>query len=131
GKTTAIHLAMGFMRATSGSGRMLDKPFGHAATRRRVGFLAENVALYPRKAEQLVRFYGGLNGMFGGKLKSRAREMLDLVGLSQEARRSVGGFSRGVVQRVGVAQAVVNDPELVILDEATSAFDPLARVQVR
>src|SRR5881275_27100 len=69
GKTTAIHLAMGFMRATSGSGRMLDKPFGHAATRRRVGFLAENVALYARPAEQLVRFYGGLNGMSGSLLK--------------------------------------------------------------
>lgn len=131
GKTTAIHLAMGFMRATSGSGRMLGRVFGHASTRRRVGFLAENVALYPRKAEQLVRFYGGLNGMFGNKLKNRAHEMLELVGLSPEARRSVGGFSRGMVQRVGLAQALVNDPELLILDEPTSALDPLARVQIR
>jgi ABC-2 type transport system ATP-binding protein len=131
GKTTAIHLAMGFMRATSGKGRMLDKPFGHAPTRRRVGFLAENVALYARPAEQLVRFYGGLNGMSGSLLKQRAGEMLKWVGLSQEARRSVGRFSRGMVQRVGLAQALVNDPDLLILDEPTSALDPLARVHVR
>jgi ABC-2 type transport system ATP-binding protein len=131
GKTTAIHLAMGFMRATSGKGRMLDKPFGHARTRRRVGFLAENVALYARPAEQLVRFYGGLNGMSGSLLKRRAGEMLEWVGLSQEARRSVGRFSRGMVQRVGLAQALVNDPDLLILDEPTSALDPLARVHVR
>ena len=131
GKTTAIHLAMGFMRATSGKGRMLDKPFGHAPTRRRVGFLAENVALYARPAEQLVRFYGGLNGMSGSLLKKRAGEMREWVGLSQEARRSVGRFSRGMVQRVGLAQALVNDPDLLILDEPTSALDPLARVHVR
>ena len=131
GKTTAIHLAMGFMRATSGKGRMLDKSFGHAPTRRRVGFLAENVALYARPAEQLVRFYGGLNGMSGSLLKKRAGEMLEWVGLSQEARRSVGRFSRGMVQRVGLAQALVNDPDLLILDEPTSALDPLARVHVR
>jgi ABC-2 type transport system ATP-binding protein len=131
GKTTAIHLAMGFMRATSGKGRMLDKPFGHARTRRRVGFLAENVALYARPAEQLVRFYGGLNGMSGSLLKKRAGEMLEWVDLSQEARRSVGRFSRGMVQRVGLAQALVNDPDLLILDEPTSALDPLARVHVR
>jgi ABC-2 type transport system ATP-binding protein len=131
GKTTAIHLAMGFMRPTSGKGRMLDKPFGHAPTRRRVGFLAENVALYARPAEQLVRFYGGLNGMSGSLLKKRAAEMLEWVGLSQEARRSVGRFSRGMVQRVGLAQALVNDPDLLILDEPTSALDPLARVHVR
>jgi len=131
GKTTAIHLAMGFMKPTAGRGTMLGKPFGHAATRRKVGFLAENVALYPRPAEQLVRFYGGLNGMYGSQLRSRVNEMLDAVGLLQEARRNVGKFSRGMVQRVGLAQALVNDPELLILDEPTSALDPLARVQVR
>src|ERR1700750_932557 len=65
GKTTAIHLAMGFMRPTRGRGLMLGRPFGDAKTRQRVGFLAENVALYHRPAEQLVSFYGALNGMTG------------------------------------------------------------------
>src|SRR6266496_1386244 len=65
GKSTAIHLAMGFMRPSSGTGRMLGNPFGDAATRRRVGFLAENVALYHRRPEAALRFYGGLNGLHG------------------------------------------------------------------
>src|SRR5512146_1033221 len=63
GKTTAIHLAMGFMRPSSGGGRMLGRPFGHAATRCRVGFLAENVAMYHRPAAKVVRYYGALNGL--------------------------------------------------------------------
>jgi len=131
GKSTAIHLAMGFMRPTAGRGLMLGQPFGHAATRRRVGFLAENVALYHRQAEHLVRFYGALNGMGGEQLSSRARGVLDLVGLSSHTGRNVSKFSRGMLQRAGLAQALVNDPELLILDEPTSALDPLARVAVR
>jgi ABC-2 type transport system ATP-binding protein len=131
GKTTAIHLAMGFMRATHGSGRMLGKPFGDPRTRRRVGFLAENVALYHRPAEQLVRFYGALNGMKGKTLRGSARDVLQAVKLLDVARRNAGRFSRGMLQRVGLAQALVNDPDLLILDEPTSALDPLARVNVR
>jgi ABC-2 type transport system ATP-binding protein len=131
GKSTAIHLAMGFMRPTRGSGRMLGAPFGHAPTRRRVGFLAENVALYHRRAEFLVRFYGGLNGMSGSDLAKRARDVLQVVGLQDHSNRNVGKFSRGMLQRVGLAQALVNDPDLLILDEPTSALDPLARVAVR
>ena len=131
GKSTAIHLAMGFMRPTGGGGRMLGKPFGDAKTRRRVGFLAENVALYHRQAEKLVRFYGALNGMHRSVLTKRAHEVLESVGLVPEARRNVRQFSRGMLQRVGLAQALVNDPELLILDEPTSALDPLARVASR
>ena len=131
GKSTAIHLAMGFMRPTSGSGRMLGQPFGYARARRRVGFLAENVALYHRRAESLVRFYGALNGLRGSYLAQRAREALEAVGLQDQAGRNVGKFSRGMLQRVGLAQALVNDPALLILDEPTSALDPLARVAVR
>jgi len=131
GKSTAIHLAMGFMHPTRGRGVMLGAPFGHAATRRRVGFLAENVALYHRRANRLVRFYGALNGMGGPRLLQRATEVLRMVGLQDHASRNVGRFSRGMLQRVGLAQALVNDPELLILDEPTSALDPVARVVVR
>src|SRR5271169_4275293 len=131
GKTTAIHLAMGFMRPTSGAGRLFGERFGHARARRRVGFLAENVALYHRRAERLVRFYGALNGMGGSHLEKRARQVLEMVGLHDDLKRNVGKFSRGMLQRVGLAQALVNDPELLILDEPTSALDPLARVAVR
>jgi ABC-2 type transport system ATP-binding protein len=131
GKTTAIHLAMGFMRPTAGRGSLLDKPFGHAATRKRVGFLPENIALYPRRAEQLVRFYGALNGMTSSQIQKRGTDVLKLLGLQDDATRNVSRFSRGMLQRVGLAQALINDPELLILDEPTSALDPVSRVKVR
>ncbi|MBV8476218.1 MAG: ABC transporter ATP-binding protein [Acidobacteria bacterium] len=131
GKTTAIHLAMGFMRPTAGRGLMLGKPFGDRKTRRRIGFLAENVALYYRPAEELVRFYGALNDVPGPCLKLRVRKVLEALGLVEYARRNAGKFSRGLLQRVGLAQALINDPELVVLDEPTSALDPVARVTVR
>jgi ABC-2 type transport system ATP-binding protein len=131
GKSTAIHLAMGFMLPSAGAGTLLGEPFGHPRTRRRVGFLAENVALYHRRAEPLVRFYGALNGMGGQNLKKRSHDVLEAVGLLEHASRNVGKFSRGMLQRVGLAQALVNDPELLILDEPTSALDPVARVTVR
>jgi ABC-2 type transport system ATP-binding protein len=131
GKTTAIHLAMGFMQPTTGSGRMLGEAFGHAETRRRVGFLGENVALYHRPAERLIRFYGALNSMRDPQLGARTRAVLEQVGLAAEAGRNVGKFSRGMQQRMGLAQALVSDPDLLMLDEPTSAFDPIARAAVR
>jgi ABC-2 type transport system ATP-binding protein len=131
GKTTAIHIAMGLMRPTRGSGQMLGEGFGHARTRARVGFLAENVAFVHRSAEGVVRYYGALNGLGGAALTKRTREMLELLELTDVAKRNVAKFSRGMLQRVGLAQALVNDPELLVLDEPTSALDPIGRVAVR
>jgi len=131
GKTTALHISIGFVRPSGGSGTMLGKPFGDAPARRRVGFLAEAVALYHRTAIDAVRFYGALNGMREPELSKRARIVLEQVGLTEDAGRNIGKFSRGMLQRVGLAQALVNDPDLLVLDEPTSALDPVARVQVR
>src|SRR5215467_4754658 len=131
GKTTAMHLAIGLMFPSRGHGAMLGHEFGHAPTRRRVGFLAENVALYHRPAAKLVRFYGALNGMKDPQLRRRTTEMLNELDLTDAAGRNAGKFSRGMLQRVGLAQALVNDPELLILDEPASALDPLGRMRVR
>ncbi|HEU4416113.1 MAG TPA: ABC transporter ATP-binding protein [Candidatus Angelobacter sp.] len=131
GKTTAIHVAIGLMFPSSGRGQMLGHNFGHAPTRRRVGFLAENVALYHRPALSLVRFYGALNGMRDPQLRERTAEMLKEFELTEVAARNAGKFSRGMLQRVGLAQALVNDPDLLILDEPASALDPLGRLRVR
>lgn len=131
GKTTAMHLAIGLMFPSSGRGEMLGHQFGHAPTRRRIGFLAENVALYHRSAARLIHFYGALNGMRDPQLRQRTTEMLKEFELTDVSDRNAGRFSRGMLQRVGLAQALVNDPELLILDEPASALDPLGRMRVR
>ncbi len=131
GKTTAIHIALGLMSATSGSGTLLGQPFGHARTRRRVGFLAENIAFYHRPAAALIRTYGRLNGVADPELARRTKDLLDTLDLHDVAGKQVAKFSRGMLQRVGLAQALVNDPDLLILDEPTSALDTAGRVTVR
>lgn len=131
GKTTAINIAAGLVRATSGSGALLGRNFGNVSARRRVGFLPESPAYYHRSARQTLRMSGALNGVREPELSRRTSELLAAVGLEAEAERSVGKFSRGMLQRVGVAQALINDPDLLILDEPTSALDPISRLQVR
>jgi ABC-2 type transport system ATP-binding protein len=131
GKTTAIHIALGLAFPTSGNGMLLGSPFGAAGVRKLVGFLAENVSFYSLPAAKLVRFYGALNGVRDPQLAQRAKELLEVVDLRDVGSKKVSKFSRGMLQRVGLAQALVNDPELLVLDEPTSALDPAARVLVR
>lgn len=131
GKTTAIHIALGLCSPTNGSGKLLGQRFGDAAARKRIGFLSETPAFYHQKARDVLKFCGALNGLREPQLSRRARELLEAVGLADDSNRNIGKFSRGMLQRIGVAQALMNDPDLLILDEPTSALDPISRVQVR
>ena len=131
GKTTAIHLALGLLRPTSGTGELLGQPFGHDRTRQRIGFLAENIAFYPMSPQRVLRMCGRLNAVPEPLIRERSKELLARLDLSAVAAKRVTKFSRGMLQRVGLAQALINEPELLILDEPTSALDPAGRVLVR
>jgi ABC-2 type transport system ATP-binding protein len=131
GKTTAIHLALGLALPSAGQGTLLGRSFGDVAARRKIGFLSETPAFSHQSARAVLKFCGGLNGVREPQLSRRATDLLGAVGLLSEANRSIGKFSRGMLQKVGFAQALINDPELLILDEPTSALDPISRLQVR
>jgi ABC-2 type transport system ATP-binding protein len=131
GKTTAIHIALALNRPSSGKGTLFGKPFGDVQSRRRVGFLAENVAFYHLPAKEIIRVYGALNGVREPVLSREAKRLLDEFDIADVADRSIAKFSRGMLQRIGLAQALINDPDLLILDEPTSALDPASRITVR
>jgi len=131
GKTTAIHIALGLAQPTTGSGTLLGERFGATSIRRRVGFLSESPAFYHQTARDVLKFYGALNGVREPNLSHRADDLLASVGLTEDSDRNIGKFSRGMLQRVGIAQALINDPDLLILDEPTSALDPISRLKVR
>src|SRR5580765_1461703 len=131
GKTTAIHIALGLARPTAGGGTLLGREFGTVSVRRELGFLSESPAFYHQTAREVLKFCGDLNGVREPELSHRTDDLLASVGLTEDANRNIGKFSRGMLQRVGIAQALINDPDLLILDEPTSALDPLSRLRVR
>jgi ABC-2 type transport system ATP-binding protein len=132
GKSTALKLLLNLIWPTSGRVVVLGEPPGSVAARRRLGFLPENPTFYNHlTAEELLVYFAGLFGCRGETARRRASSLLDQVGLGADRRRPLRQFSKGMLQRVGLAQALVNDPELVILDEPMSGLDPIGRREVR
>jgi ABC-2 type transport system ATP-binding protein len=132
GKTTTLKLLMRLVFPTSGSGELLGRPLGDLAAKRRIGYLPENPYFYDYlTAEELLEYFAGLFGLSGAQRRARAARLLDEVGIGAERRMQLRKFSKGMLQRVGIAQALLNDPELVIFDEPMSGLDPLGRRDVR
>ena len=132
GKTTAIKMLLALVEPTSGTGRVLGAPLGDRAARARIGFLPEHFRFHETlTAIELLRFHGRLYGLRGVSLNARVDRLLTRVDLVDAADRPLRGYSKGMLQRVGLAQALLNDPQLVFLDEPTSGLDPLGRLLVR
>lgn len=132
GKTTTLKLLMRLVFPTSGHAELLGKPLGDLDVRRRLGYLPENPYFYDYlTAEELLQYFAGLFGYAPADRRKRASQLLDEVGIGAERRLQLRKFSKGMLQRVGIAQALINDPELVIFDEPMSGLDPLGRRDVR
>lgn len=132
GKTTTLKILMGLVRATSGRALLLGKPAGDVATRSRIGFLPESPYFYDYlTAEEFLGFYGQLAGLERAVITQRVTDLLRLVELTDARSRQLRKFSKGMLQRIGLAQALIHDPELVILDEPMTGLDPVGRKQVR
>ncbi len=132
GKSTSIKMLLGLVHPTAGRALVLGTAPGNVAMRARVGFLPEDFRFYDwLTARELLRLHGGLAGMSPDALRRRIPELLELVGLAPQADRRLRGYSKGMLQRIGLAQAVLHEPDLVFLDEPTSGLDPMGRRMVR
>ncbi len=132
GKTTTLKMLMGLIYPTSGKAWLFGKEIGDQDSRRRLGFLPESPYFYDYlTGGEFLRFYGHLFGLGGVQLEARITELLEMVGMSHARHLQLRKFSKGMLQRVGVAQALINDPELVVLDEPMSGLDPIGRKEVR
>ena len=132
GKTTTIKILMNLLRPTSGSARILGETLGSVSMRRRIGYLPENPYFYDYLTpEELLTYVGKLFRIRQPALGKKVAGLLDQVGLSESRKLQLRKFSKGMVQRIGIAQAIINDPEVVFLDEPMSGLDPLGRREVR
>jgi ABC-2 type transport system ATP-binding protein len=134
GKTTLLKILLGIVKPTSGTGEILGYPLGDRAAKQSIGYLPENAYYYDYLTGwELLDFIGSLFGVEPSLRRQRIADLLDLVGLSQSVARKkqLRQYSKGMVQRIGVAQALINDPEIVFLDEPMSGLDPVGRYQVR
>jgi ABC-2 type transport system ATP-binding protein len=132
GKTTLIKVLLGIVRKSDGDARLFDRPAGDRAARRRVGYLPESHRL-PRHltANTALDYYGGLSDVPRAEIRRRRPDLLRLVGLEKWGTTSVAKFSKGMQQRLGLAQAMLHDPDLLVLDEPTDGVDPGGRADIR
>ena len=132
GKTTSVKMLLALVSPTSGEGRLLGARLGNPAARAKVGFLPEHFRFHDwLRADEFLALHADLYGMERQKARRRSAELLDLVGLTPHASKRLKAFSKGMLQRIGLAQALLNEPELIILDEPTSGLDPVGRRLVR
>ncbi len=132
GKTTTMKILLGLLRPTSGRVDVLGAPAGDVATHSKLGYLPEAPYFYDYlTAEEFLEFYGKLAGMSRDAIQSRISILLEQVGLQEAQHRQLRKFSKGMLQRIGLAQALIQDPELVVLDEPMSGLDPMGRKEVR
>jgi len=132
GKSTSVKMLLGLVQPTAGDASLLGQPLGHVETRRRIGFLPEHFRFYDwLTPAELLEVHGRLYGMSHARLRTRVPELLDLVALTPHRSKQLRHFSKGMLQRIGLAQALLNDPELIFLDEPTSGLDPGGRRLVR
>ena len=132
GKSTTIKLLLGLIQPTAGTGLVLGRPLGDASARGRAGFLPENPSFYEYlTGQEFLTYCGRLLGVARGALREQAPALLAEVGLERAARQQIRKYSKGMVQRLGLAQALLGDPHLLILDEPMSGLDPIGRKEVR
>jgi ABC-2 type transport system ATP-binding protein len=132
GKTTTLKILMGLIRPTEGSASILGRDVAESEFRNQIGFLPENPYFYPfLTAREILDFYARLSGVDSSRRAARVDELLEVVNLSYAADSRLRTYSKGMLQRVGVAQALVNDPEVVFFDEPMSGLDPIGRKEIR
>jgi ABC-2 type transport system ATP-binding protein len=132
GKSTSIKMLLGLVKPTAGEALVLGQPSGDVQIRRKIGFLPEDFRFFSwLSAAELLGLHGRLSGMSAKSLRERVPKFLELVGLTPHREKRLREFSKGMLQRIGLAQALIHEPDLIFLDEPTSGLDPMGRRLVR